>query len=123
MNDAHGGTDDGPVTLQHIERPGLSSWLTAEIDESGDLVLAGRDRGVGAGHNGAGHDYRITVAAGRLPSLSEALHGTMHDGHHGTADLLTLLASAFATGTFSSAQEFRSWAHRAGIDSSLDANL
>ncbi len=122
MNGAHGGSEHQPVTLQHIERPGLSSSLTAEIDGSGTLVLVGRDHGVAAGSNGADHDYRITVAAENVARLSEALHHTLHDGHHGSADLLVLLTSAFATGTFASAQEFRSWAHRAGIESSLEAH-
>jgi hypothetical protein len=122
MNGAHDDSRQPPVTLQHIERPGLSSSLTAEIDGGGALVLVGSDQGPGAGNGGAAHDYRITVRAEEVGPLSEVLHRTLHDGHHGSTDLLVLLANAFSTGTFASAQEFRSWAHRAGIESSLEVH-
>jgi len=112
MTKANAGGEE--VTLRTIRNEGLSSILTARIDDSGDLVLSGHDRGprVAQVFGDDEYEYRIVVRAEHVEATAAALVEILKDdgrpARPGT-HITHMLEEAFGRQLFTTESGFAQW--------------
>lgn len=101
------------VLLHFINTPSLRSTLTAHIDPSGRLVLAGHDLGptVAQVWPDDEYEYWLKVDAAHIPAICSGLWQAL--GRDGTpptdASVLEMLVESFEASIFKTDSDFRAW--------------
>ena len=103
----------GVVSMRQLRREDLRSFLDAEINDGGDLVLQGQDLGefVEAAMGTDEYEYAKTYAKSTFPAILEAL------GEPADSDILEVIAARWCGNEVSF--EFERRLEKAGIERDL----